>query len=116
MPQYDPVTPSASARLMASKFPGAVALTRAGYGHCSISEPSQCIYDHIQAYFVNGTLPEKGARCQVDQPIFGKVGEAAVSGEQTYESEMKARRVEAAAGLAEALRTVRSNGGRRRPL
>ena len=66
----DPVTPGRYADLMASKFPGAVAVRRAQYGHCSISQPSKCISRIIKGYFVEGVVPKHGTFCDVDRPVF----------------------------------------------
>jgi TAP-like protein len=37
-----------------------------GYGHCSTKLISECTTRTTAAYFVNGTLPEKGMVCPVD--------------------------------------------------
>ncbi|TFK90615.1 alpha/beta-hydrolase [Polyporus arcularius HHB13444] len=70
--RYDPVTPLTHARRVSKKFGGAALLTQESYGHCSISAPSLCTAKHIRAYFVNGTLPEEGSTCEVDElPLVG---------------------------------------------
>jgi len=66
----DPVTPGQCADDLANTFPNAVSVRRAGYGHCSFSQPSACI-DRIAAdYFLRGQLPSKNTRCEVDRPIW----------------------------------------------
>ncbi|EST07939.1 Peptidase S33 tripeptidyl aminopeptidase-like, C-terminal [Kalmanozyma brasiliensis GHG001] len=67
---FDPVTPGRFADMMADKFGSAVSVRRAGYGHCSMSQPSKCINKIIGDYFVNGTVPEKGIKCDVDESPF----------------------------------------------
>ncbi|KAI0749442.1 alpha/beta-hydrolase [Daedaleopsis nitida] len=74
--RYDPVTPLAQARAVVRRFGGAALLTQESYGHCSVSSPSLCTAKHIRAYFVDGTLPEEGATCGVDElPFVGKTGD-----------------------------------------
>ncbi|OJD30778.1 tap domain-containing protein [Diplodia corticola] len=70
---YDPVTPFASALNASKSFPGAVALEHHGFGHASIAQASICTVKAVQAYFLNGTLPEPGTVCEVDQPLFSNV-------------------------------------------
>ncbi|KAI0744294.1 TAP-like protein-domain-containing protein [Daedaleopsis nitida] len=73
--RYDPVTPLAQAPAVARRFGGAALLTQESHGHCSNSAPSLCTARHIRAYFVDGTLPEEGATCEVDElPFVGKRG------------------------------------------
>ena len=75
--RYDPVTPLTHARRVYKKFGGAALLTQESYGHCSISAPSLCTAKHVRAYFINGTLPEEGATCEVDElPLVGPTARA----------------------------------------
>lgn len=67
---YDPVTPAVSARNMSSGFEGSVVLERNGFGHSSLAQDSECTTTVLRGYFVNGTLPEKGAVCEVDETLF----------------------------------------------
>ncbi|GAC76980.1 hypothetical protein PANT_22d00283 [Moesziomyces antarcticus T-34] len=67
---FDPVTPGRFADMMAHRFGSAVSVRRAGYGHCSMSQPSKCMDKIIGAYFVNGTVPHKGTKCGVDSSPF----------------------------------------------
>ncbi|KAL2853376.1 TAP-like protein-domain-containing protein [Aspergillus pseudoustus] len=57
-------TPLKSAYNVSSGFEGSVVLEVDGYGHGSSSVPSQCSLKTISAYWVNGTLPESGTRCE----------------------------------------------------
>lgn len=67
---FDPVTPGRFADKIADTFGSAVSVRRAGYGHCSLSQPSKCINRIIGDYFVNGTVPDKGTKCEVDESPF----------------------------------------------
>ncbi|SPO22203.1 uncharacterized protein UTRI_02212_B [Ustilago trichophora] len=67
---FDPVTPGRFAEKMANSFGSAVSVRRAGYGHCSSSQPSKCINKIIRDYFVDGTVPRKGIKCDVDESPF----------------------------------------------
>ncbi|SNX82860.1 uncharacterized protein MEPE_01566 [Melanopsichium pennsylvanicum] len=67
---FDPVTPGRFADKMANKFKSAVSVRRAGYGHCSMSQPSKCINKIVRDYFVDGTVPKKGIKCDVDDSPF----------------------------------------------
>ncbi|KAF1812112.1 hypothetical protein P152DRAFT_466894 [Eremomyces bilateralis CBS 781.70] len=55
---WDPVTPLVSAK------------NYNGYGHLSLSQPPTCTSQHIARYFVNGTLPEHGTKCEPDRGLF----------------------------------------------
>ncbi|SJX62106.1 uncharacterized protein SRS1_12955 [Sporisorium reilianum f. sp. reilianum] len=90
---FDPVTPGRFADMMADKFGSAVSVRRAGYGHCSMSQPSKCVNRIIGDYFVNGTVPQKGVKCGVDespfpQPKEGKGALSSLSVEQAREAEL----------------------------
>ena len=76
-PRYDTVCPLVDARKVHERFGGAGLLVQNSHGHCSISAPSLCTARHVRAYFENGTLPEEGAECEVDElPFIGPVGRA----------------------------------------
>ncbi|KAI0355783.1 alpha/beta-hydrolase [Trametes cingulata] len=71
-PRYDPVCPLADAQAVHARFGGAGLLVQNSYGHCSTAAPSLCTAKHIRAYMVNGTLPEPGTVCEVDEfPFVG---------------------------------------------
>lgn len=59
----DPVTPLASGRLMAKKFPGSVVLIQDSAGHCSLAAPTPCTLNTIREYFQSGALPEENTVC-----------------------------------------------------
>jgi pimeloyl-ACP methyl ester carboxylesterase len=62
---YDPNTPYASARQLTSTIGGRL-VTYVGYGHSWILNGSKngCMQKVVSAYFVHGTLPARGTRCQ----------------------------------------------------
>jgi len=88
---WDPLTPLVSARNASATFEGSGLLEQRGHGvsrtlanpaavidpgmltllkHASTAEPSACTARVLQAYFVNGTLPDKGKVCEVDVKLF----------------------------------------------
>ncbi|KAL8879744.1 MAG: hypothetical protein Q9198_002705 [Flavoplaca austrocitrina] len=64
----DALTPLVSAQNASADFEGSVVLQHGGYGHTSLGQPSLCTAKTIRAYFVNGTLPAPGTKCE---PTFG---------------------------------------------
>ncbi|CAO1597589.1 hypothetical protein XANCAGTX0491_001396 [Xanthoria calcicola] len=66
--KLDPLTPLPDAYNASAGFEGSVVLEHNGYGHTSPSDPSLCTAKAIRAYFVNGTLPLTGTKCE---PLFG---------------------------------------------
>lgn len=72
--KYDPVGPLRHAKLVQQRYRGSRLLTQNSYGHSSVSSPSLCTAKHVRAYFVNGSLPEEGTVCEVDElPLVGDV-------------------------------------------
>lgn len=61
---YDPITPFVSAENASADFADSVLLKSDSYGHTSLAQLSLCTAHAIRAFFVNGTLPEKGTVCQ----------------------------------------------------
>lgn len=59
----DPATPYEWAESLASQLSSGVLLTREGFGHLAYQSGSDCIDDAIDAYLVDGTVPEDGLRC-----------------------------------------------------
>ncbi|KZT09845.1 alpha/beta-hydrolase [Laetiporus sulphureus 93-53] len=73
-PTYDTVCPLSDARAVHARYGGSGLLIQNSYGHCSIAAPSVCTAKHLRAYFENGTLPEDGTMCEVDElPFVGVV-------------------------------------------
>ncbi|KAF9633080.1 hypothetical protein BFW01_g3974 [Lasiodiplodia theobromae] len=66
---FDPVTPLVSARNASETFEGSVLLHYNSHGHGSLRQESRCQKKAVQAYFLNGTLPEPGTICEPDAPL-----------------------------------------------
>ncbi|KAL8959521.1 MAG: hypothetical protein Q9193_003635, partial [Seirophora villosa] len=66
--KFDSLTPLANALNASAGFEGSVVLEHVGYGHTSPAQSSLCTFRAIRAYFVNGTLPIPGTKCE---PLFG---------------------------------------------
>ncbi|KAI0645977.1 alpha/beta-hydrolase [Trametes meyenii] len=69
-PRFDPVCPLRDAKAVHERYGGSGLLVQNSYGHCSLSAPSLCTAKHVRAYFMNGTLPEPGTVCEVDELPF----------------------------------------------
>jgi pimeloyl-ACP methyl ester carboxylesterase len=77
-PSFDPVCPLKDARAVQKRYTGSRLLVQNSYGHCSIASPSLCTAKNIRAYFIDGTLPEEGLVCDVDElPFIGDVRDKA---------------------------------------
>ncbi|MBS1675704.1 MAG: alpha/beta fold hydrolase [Actinobacteria bacterium] len=61
----DPATPYAWAQSLAKQLDGGVLITRVGEGHTGYNKGNTCVDDAVDAYFVDGTVPDKaGIRCE----------------------------------------------------
>jgi hypothetical protein len=60
----DPATPYAWAQGLASELASASLLTYDGDGHTAYRRGSTCIDGAVDAYFLRGTMPTAGLRCQ----------------------------------------------------
>lgn len=60
---HDPATPYAWAEQFLEEIGSGVLLTRDGDGHTAYREGSACIDDAVDAFLVDGTLPEAGTVC-----------------------------------------------------
>lgn len=88
-PMYDTVCPLSDARRVHARYGGSGLLIQNSYGHCSISAPSLCTAKHLRAYFEDGTLPEDGTVCEVDElPFIGKVDGEAFDAMSTEDKEL----------------------------
>ncbi|WP_406376208.1 alpha/beta hydrolase [Streptomyces sp. NBC_00647] len=67
---YDPSTPYRDAQAMTKELADARLLTNTGYGHTALLNPSSCINAHESRYFIDGTLPRPGTKCDQDTPPF----------------------------------------------
>lgn len=76
-PTYDTVCPLSDAKRVHERYSSGL-LVQNSYGHCSLAAPSLCTAKYVRAYFEDGTLPEEGTVCEVDElPFIGTVhGEA----------------------------------------
>ena len=65
--RIDPVTPVRNAHAMAARHPGSAVVTQESVGHCALGTAiSSCTVGIVRAYFENGTVPERGAVCDLD--------------------------------------------------
>ncbi|KAJ9647661.1 uncharacterized protein PV06_00362 [Exophiala oligosperma] len=64
--EYDVTSPIQGAYNASRVFEGSAVLAHSGYGHGLIASPSKCAAKYVTAYFVNGTLPKNGTRCEPD--------------------------------------------------
>ena len=60
----DPATPYAWSLAMTEQLGRATLLTREGKGHVSYSSGNGCIVEAVDAYLLEGTVPEEGTVCQ----------------------------------------------------
>jgi pimeloyl-ACP methyl ester carboxylesterase len=59
----DPATPYAWAEALASQLESGVLLTYEGEGHTAYLRGTPCIDDTVDAYLIEGTVPDAGKRC-----------------------------------------------------
>lgn len=69
-PRFDPVCPLSEARAVREQYGGAGLLVQDSYRHCSVSAPSVCTAKVVRAYLEDGTLPEEGTVCELDELPF----------------------------------------------
>ncbi|EIN05294.1 hypothetical protein PUNSTDRAFT_146126 [Punctularia strigosozonata HHB-11173 SS5] len=81
----DPVTPLEGAKLMAEGFVNSVLLTQSSPGHNAFSATSPCTIAAMAAYFQNGSLPEPGTVCEIEDVMFppANITKTPTTGEQT---------------------------------
>jgi len=60
----DPATPYAWAVSLAGQLSSGVLITREGEGHTGFKKGSVCVDDAVEAYFLDGTVPEDGLTCR----------------------------------------------------
>lgn len=71
---FDNVTPLESAQSVLGRYQGARLLVQNSRGHSTFAAPSLCTARHVRGYFVDGTVPEEGMVCEVDElPFVGDV-------------------------------------------
>lgn len=59
----DPATPYPWAQALAAQLESGVLLTWEGQGHTAYGRAGDCIEDAVDSYFIDGTVPDDGARC-----------------------------------------------------
>lgn len=59
----DPATPYEGAQALASQLSQGVLVTNVGEGHLGYNKGNACVTDAVDAYLVDGTVPEDGLRC-----------------------------------------------------
>ncbi len=59
----DPATPYAWAQALAEQLSSAVLLTYEGEGHTAYGRSNECIADAVDAYLLEGAVPDEGTRC-----------------------------------------------------
>lgn len=92
-PRFDPVTPLSDAKAVQKRYVGSGLLLQNSNGHSTLSSPSLCTAKHVRAYFLNGTVPQNGTECDVDElPFIGKVGKKQYSMSLEEEELMEALR------------------------
>jgi pimeloyl-ACP methyl ester carboxylesterase len=74
--RFDPATPYAGALSLVEQLGNARLLTMQGDGHSAYGGNSACVDASVEAYLIEGTLPELGAEC-VQQVPFGNPQNAA---------------------------------------
>ena len=60
----DPATPYSWAVSLADQLSSGVLVTRVGEGHTGFNKGNQCVDDAVEAYMLQGTVPEDGVRCE----------------------------------------------------
>ncbi|KAH7131300.1 Alpha/Beta hydrolase protein [Dactylonectria macrodidyma] len=81
---YDPICPLHSAKGAEATFVDSRLVEVKGYGHCSLAVPSACIARHVRGFLLDGKMPEKGAKCEVDEPYFQEPKPEKTDEEQIY--------------------------------
>ena len=72
----DPATPIESAQKLAELLDSGVLLTREGEGHTAYLEGNPCITSIIDAYLLEGTVPEDGTTCSEEGELVDTSGDA----------------------------------------
>ncbi len=59
----DPATPYAWSQSLAEQLSSGVLITREGEGHTGYNKGNACVDDAVEAYFLDGTVPQDGLTC-----------------------------------------------------
>lgn len=68
--RFDQVTPLAAARSAVAKFEGSGLLIHGGVGHALTGQPTNCSWEVVRDYFVDGTVPREDKICEAEQNPF----------------------------------------------
>jgi len=60
----DPATPYEWSVALADQLASAVLITRVGEGHTGYLKGNECVDEAVEAYFIDGTVPQDGLRCE----------------------------------------------------
>jgi pimeloyl-ACP methyl ester carboxylesterase len=60
----DPATPYAWSESLAAQLDEGVLITRVGEGHTGYNKGNSCVDDAVDAFFLDGTVPQDGLRCE----------------------------------------------------
>jgi hypothetical protein len=60
----DPATPYEWSESLAAQLDEGVLITRVGEGHTGYNQGNTGVDSAVEAYFVDGTVPEDGLRCE----------------------------------------------------
>ncbi|MEV9561878.1 alpha/beta hydrolase, partial [Klebsiella pneumoniae] len=59
----DPATPYEGAQSLASQLAQGILITNVGEGHLGYNKGNACVTDAVDAYLIDGTVPDDGHRC-----------------------------------------------------
>ena len=59
----DPATPYAWAQALADQLESGVLVSRDGDGHTGYNSGNDCVDEAVEAYLLDGTVPEDGLEC-----------------------------------------------------
>ncbi|KAF4436456.1 hypothetical protein F53441_13246 [Fusarium austroafricanum] len=72
---YDPVTPLSGAWEVSARFRGSRVLVHEGVGHGFMNHPSNCTFEAVKNYFVDGEMPKLNTTCKPNAPVFERAAE-----------------------------------------
>ncbi|KAJ4322004.1 hypothetical protein N0V84_005052 [Fusarium piperis] len=71
--EWDPVTPWAGAQNLSESFNNSVAVRYKAFGHTTVAQNSDCIWDIINNYFMSGEVPPPDTVCDPNEHIFSNM-------------------------------------------
>lgn len=87
---HDPATGFWAAKRLTQRLTGSRLLQLNGYGHGALG--NSCVTAAFDAYYLDGTLPDAGAQCEPDWPLFGNLDGAATQRAQGWVHSDRAKR------------------------